>query len=187
MLPRDEAARLLDEHGQGAAWTVHCRAVAAAAERLGAALDLRHGVDPDRLWTTALLHDVGRCVTHDPVGHGVEGYKLLTALGHADEARVCASHILFGLPAADAAACGLPRRDFLPRTLTERLVPLVDFMIQHDQPVALTRRFASLRRRNADHPWFLERLGRAEAAAHELAGRLAGELGRPVADIVAGR
>jgi putative nucleotidyltransferase with HDIG domain len=187
VLSRADAAALLVEYGRNAAWTAHCRAVAAAAERLGDALAERHPLDRDRLWTTALLHDIGRCVTHDPIGHGAEGYKMLTALGHADEAHVCASHILFGLPAEEAAACGLPRRDFLPRTFTESLVPLVDFMIQHDRAVTLARRFASLRRRNGDHPWFLERLGRAEAAAVDLAGRLDAELGRPVADIVAGR
>jgi HD superfamily phosphodiesterase len=191
MLARDEAAGLLARRGGGAAWTRHCEAVAAAAVRLGRALARRRGPGPedlglDRLWTLGLLHDIGRCVTHDPLLHGVEGYRLLTELGHPEEAHVCASHLLFGLRADEASHLGLPDRDFVPRTLAERIVPLVDFMMQHDRPVTLERRFASLRRRNTAHPYFLQRLDRAEAAATAFAAQLEADYGIAAEAVVAG-
>lgn len=117
MLLRDEAMELLAEYGKGAAWTKHCLAVADSASKVGQALENCMAIDQPFLWTAALLHDIGRCITHDPIRHGVEGYKLLNGLGHEAEAYVCASHILFGLDAAEAAAFGLPERDFQPRTI----------------------------------------------------------------------
>jgi predicted hydrolase (HD superfamily) len=87
MPSRQESINLLDEYGQGAAWTRHCLPF---------------------LWSAALLHDIGRHVTHDPILHGVEGYKLLSKLAHEKEAHVCASHILYGLSAAEAVHVGLP-------------------------------------------------------------------------------
>jgi hypothetical protein len=53
-------------------------------------------------------------MTHDPLLHGVEGYKLLSILGHEKEAYICASHILFGLSASEAIHIGLPDHDCPP-------------------------------------------------------------------------
>jgi uncharacterized protein len=126
----------------------------------------------------ALLHDIGRYVTHDPILHGVEGYHLLMRLGHEDVAFICASHVLFGLDAGDAVRFGLPGRDF---------VPLVDFLIDGDQPTTLDRRFASLRERNADNPLFLSRLNRAQEEAASFMMQVSEELGESVERVVAFR
>ena len=147
MLSRDESAGILAEYGKEAGWVKHCLAVADAASRLACTLESRYAIDQNYLWSAALLHDIGRCVTHDPIMHGVEGYKLLVKLGHEEEAFVCASHILFGLEASEAVQFGLPAQDFMPRTIEERLVPLVDLMIEGVQPTPLNRRFSSLRER----------------------------------------
>ncbi len=185
MISRDEASSLLKEYGKGAAWTAHCFAVADGAERVGLLLSGRRSIDLDGLWSTALLHDIGRCVTHDPILHGVEGHNLLIMLGYPDAAFVCASHVLFGLRAADASLFGLPARDFVPRTLEERLVPLVDFLIDGDRCTTLDRRFASLRLRNAGNEPFLMRLDGARDAASAFMAQLDREVGRPVWDVVA--
>lgn len=108
MLSRDEATALMIEYGEGLPWTRHCHAVANAAQAVGALLADHHMIDVDSLWSTALLHDIGRYATHDPIMHGVEGYNLLMGLGHEDAAFVCASHIVFGLRANEAAQFGLP-------------------------------------------------------------------------------
>ena len=55
--------------------------------------------------------------------------------------------ILFGLEASEAVQFGLPAQDFIPRTIEERLIPLVDLMIEGVQPTTLDRRFSSLRKR----------------------------------------
>ena len=184
MLSRDQAIGLLEAHGKGASWIKHCFAVADSAMRVGAVLASRHPIDQCFLWSAALLHDIGRCITHDPIMHGVEGYNLLTRLGHSGEAYVCASHILFGLKAAEAVQFGLPARDFVPLKIEERLVPLVDFMIEYDRPTTLNHRFASLRKRNATNEFFLDRLDRARDVAQSLVVQLSKEIGGPIEEVV---
>lgn len=184
MLSRNDAIGLLAKYGKGASWTRHCAAVADLSEKVGDRLSHHRSIDRHLLWSTALLHDIGRCVTHDPIMHGVEGYRLLTRLGHHEAAFVCASHILFGLNAAEAARFGLPARDFLPRTIEERLVPLIDFLIEHDRATTLDRRFSSLRRRNADNVYFLSGLNHAYESAKSLMTELSEEIGESVETIV---
>lgn len=185
MLSRDEAIAILEEHGENAPWTRHCYAVADAAMAVATRLPSSLPIDLDSLWSTALLHDIGRCVTHHPVMHGVEGYRLLADRGHHDVAFVCASHILFGLSREESAACGLPAQDFVPVTYAQRIVPLVDYLIEGDRPTTLSHRFASLRKRNAHEPWFLERLGRAHRIAADFMEQLSETIGQPVEHVVA--
>jgi uncharacterized protein len=187
MLARDQSMGLLAEYGRGAAWVTHCLAVADSASRLGRALQSRYAIDRRFLWSAALLHDIGRCVTHDPIGHGVEGYNLLMRRGYKEEAFVCASHILFGLDASEAIRFGLPARDFFPRTIEERLVPLVDFMIEGDRITTLDRRFSSLRNRNVKNRFFVDRLGRAQAAARSFMIQISMEIGESVENVIACR
>ena len=158
MLSYQESIEILSRYGQGAAWLRHCFAVAEAAERVGNVLTKVHPIDCSFLWSAALLHDVGRYKTHDPLLHGVEGYKLLSLLGHKKEAYVCASHILFGLNADEAGQLGLPDNDFVPHSIEEKLVPLVDYLIEFDQPSTLERRFTSLHKRNNGNTFFLIRM-----------------------------
>jgi hypothetical protein len=97
---------------------------------------------------------------------------------------VCASHILFGLEAAAAVQFGLPALDFLHCKIEECLVPLVDFMVEYDQPTTLERRFASLRKRNAGNDFFLSRLDSAQNAAESLELKLNKEIGVSIEEVV---
>ena len=78
ILTRKEAMRLLAEYGREAEWTKHCFTVADAAARVGAMVAKTRTIDVAFLWSAALLHDIGRYRTHDPLLHGAEGYKLLS-------------------------------------------------------------------------------------------------------------
>ena len=180
-----ESLRLLAEYGREASWTVHCFAVAEAAVRVGDVIARNRPIDCSFLWSTALLHDIGRYITHDPLLHGVEGYKLLSMLKHEKEAYVCASHILFGLNAAEALQLGLPARDFVPRTYEEKLVPLLDYLIEYDQPTTLDRRFSSLRERNDGNSFFLKGLDRAQESARLFMTQIEEEIGESLESIVA--
>jgi uncharacterized protein len=184
MLSRDESTGLLAEYGKGAAWVKHCLAVANKASRLAYALEGRFSIDRNYLWSAALLHDIGRCVTHDPIMHGVEGYHLLMKLGHSREASVCISHILFGLDATEAVSFGLPAHDFIPRTIEERLVPLVDLMIEGDQPTTLDRRFSSIRKRYAGNSFLMSRLDRAQQTAMSFMIQISLEIEKSVEKII---
>jgi uncharacterized protein len=185
MLSRDEATALLAEYGGSATWTRHCLAVAEAAVGIGLALKPYRSVDLDSLWSVALLHDIGRYKSHDPIAHGVEGYLLLTQLGHHGAAFVCASHILFGLDASEAADVGLPAQDFIARTDEERVVPLADYLVEGERATTLDHRFSSLRQRNAGNAYFVSRLPRAYEAANSFSQELAATIGCPVESIVA--
>ena len=184
-LSRDASMKLLAEYSREASWTRHCFAVADAAERVGNILAKNYPIDCSFVWNSALLHDIGRYITHDPLLHGVEGYKLLSILGHEREAYICASHILFGLNAEEAVQLGLPNRDFMPSTLEEKLIPLIDYLIEYDQPTALDRRFSSLRRRNEGNQFFLSRLDRAQKYASLFMMQIEQEFGESVEKIVA--
>jgi uncharacterized protein len=161
-----DALDLLNEYGNGQPWVAHCLAVSKVAHFCGEIFVQEHRIDVEFLRTASLLHDIGRYETHDPILHGVAGYRLLNGLGYQREAFVCASHILYGLASSDAIKYGLPRRDFIPSSLEERLVPLIDFLIEFDRPTTLVQRFASLRAR-AENGFFLEKLSSAERIAED--------------------
>jgi uncharacterized protein (TIGR00295 family) len=165
MLSYEEGLALLHCYGKDAAWIRHCRAVSRVAERLSGAISPDYPFDAEFFRVGALLHDIGRYKTHDPVMHGVEGYHLLMGLGHDREAFVCASHVFCGMARAEAVRYGLPDQDFLPRTLEERLVPLIDSVVELDQPTTLEQRMLSINRRYQGNVLFLERMQQAALIA----------------------
>ena len=185
MLSSDESIKLLAEYGNGATWIKHCHAVADSASRLGHVIESRYAIDRHYLWSAGLLRDIGRCVRHDPIMHGVEGYNLLMKLGHNREASVCVSHILFGLEASEAVQFGLPAHDFIPRTIEERIVALVDLMIEGDQPTTLDRRFSSLRKRYVENGFLMDRLDRAQQTAMSFMIQISEKIGESVEKVIA--
>ena len=46
-------------------------------------------------------------LTHHPVKHGLEGYRLLSEDGHDREARVCVSHLLHAIDPETACEYGV--------------------------------------------------------------------------------
>ena len=184
MLSCDESLMLLAEYGKGTPWIKHCLAVADSASMLGRILESRYSIDQHYLRSGAVLHDIGRCITHDPILRGVEGYKLLVKLGYEEEAFVCASHILFGLEALEPEHFALPARNFIPRTIEERTVPLVDFMMEGVQPTTIDRRFSSLRKRYVKNSFLINRLDRAQQRAISFLIQLSEEIGEPVENFI---
>ncbi len=88
------------------------------------ALQLREkkGGDLRLVVSGALLHDIGRTVTHD-LEHGVEGAKIVREQGWSDElAKIVERHIGGGITKDEAEEQGLPARSFLPETLEEKII-----------------------------------------------------------------
>ena len=184
MLSQKESMQILAEYGRNSAWTKHCFAVADAAVRVGHIFEKTCAINCSFLWSAALLHDIGRYKTHDPLLHGVEGYRLLSKLGHDQEACVCASHILYGLNAEEAKRLGLPNQDFVPQTIEEKLIPLIDYLIEFDKPTTLINRFSSLRKRNDGNLFFLSRLEQAHKIARVFMAQIEEKIGKSVERIV---
>jgi len=62
-------------------------------------------------------------------------------------------------------------------------VPLIDFMVEFDEPTTLDRRFASLRERNFKNAFFMKKLKEAEKTAKGFMLQLSEEIGESVEKI----
>ncbi|MBI5018368.1 MAG: acyl-CoA thioesterase [Deltaproteobacteria bacterium] len=78
-----------------------------------------------------------------------------------------------------------PSRDFMPRKTEERLVPLVDYLIEGDRPTTPISRFFSLHERNADNAFFVDRLPRACEATSSFTAEFDRESGASLEELVA--
>ncbi len=184
-LSAEEALQLLRQYGKEAPWIRHCAAVSRVASRFAAAVSGKHDLDARLLVVGALLHDIGRYKTQDPVLHGVEGYRLLSELGHHREAFICASHVLCGMPADEAVLYGLPRQDFLPLRVEEQLVPVIDGVVELDRPTTFERRCSSISRRYQGNPVFLNRFEQAAERGRSLLRQMNDHFGVSLEQIAA--
>jgi len=107
----------------------HCISVSKIA--LDILSDFEGRVETNRklVYVGALLHDVGRTITHG-INHGVVGAVLLRHHGFPYPiAMIAERHIGAGIPAEEAWALGLPRKDYLPTTIEEKLVTYSDKLL----------------------------------------------------------
>lgn len=142
-------------------YITHARQVTALALDIAARRHLE--VDDGQLVAAAMLHDIGICLTDAPsidchgtepyIRHGLLGAELLRSRG-VDEAiaSVAERHTGAGITVDDIDAQGLPlpRRDFSPRTLLERVVCYADKFYSKtrlDSPKTLEQVRASMAKR----------------------------------------
>ncbi len=126
MIGREDALRALREAGCSNKVIKHCLTVERAA--LSIAKQIRangHKIDLKLVSLGALLHDIGRTKTHG-IMHGVEGAKILQKRGLHGFVRFAECHLGAGIPVGEAKELGLPARDFIPRTLEEKVVTYAD-------------------------------------------------------------
>ena len=98
-------------------------------------------VDLNLIEIGALLHDIGRTQTHG-FKHALIGGKILRQRGFPEKlARICETHILGGLDKDDAKNLGLPEKDFLPKTLEEKIICLADKQMAGTREVSIQKRF----------------------------------------------
>jgi uncharacterized protein (TIGR00295 family) len=132
-------------------WGAHSLTVARLAGQIADALAAAGvSIDPTLARTGALLHDIGRSVTHDGIMHCWEGYQMLLAQGQPTLARFCITHSGGGMTAAEAATVALPAADYRPRTWEEKVVTIADGLAHYDGVVRLADRAASVRQRYRD-------------------------------------
>jgi uncharacterized protein len=123
---KEEAIQILRKAGCSREVIEHCLTVHDIAVELAEKLrSLGQDVDLDKLKAGALLHDIGRARTHG-VRHGVEGGKILRSFGLGEFSRFAECHLGAGIPAKEARKLGLPSRDFIPKTLEEKIVVYAD-------------------------------------------------------------
>ncbi|MDK2990690.1 MAG: uncharacterized protein PWR16_2219 [Methanoculleus sp.] len=132
----EDCIALLRRAGCSEGVITHCRAV----RDLALAYASGPSVDRDLVQAGALLHDIGRGVTHD-LRHAEAGGAICRSFG-LDEAIVAIveRHIGAGLTADECAALDLTPRDCMPRTLEEKIVAHADNLVKGTRVITLEER-----------------------------------------------
>ncbi len=105
----------------------HCKAVSNRALSIARAVNMT--VDHDLVRRGGLFHDIGRSKTHG-IGHAVTGVAIARNLGFPVELiSIIERHIGAGITAREALRLGLPEKDYLPRTIEEKIVSYADNLI----------------------------------------------------------
>jgi uncharacterized protein (TIGR00295 family) len=107
----------------------HCKSVRNVAVRIGK----KANADVDLIEASALLHDIGRSKTHG-IKHAIEGAKIAKKLGLSDKIiKIIERHIGAGLFADDAKKLGLPAKNYIAKTLEEKIVCHADNLIDNSK------------------------------------------------------
>jgi len=142
---RKEAIRALHASGCSKEVIQHCLTVERIALQLAKQILSRgHELDLNLVRIGALLHDIGRSRTHG-ITHGVEGGKILRRLGLRKWTNFAENHIGAGIPKNEAVRLGLPARNFMPRTLEEKIVTYADKLAEGNKKVSYRRALESLK------------------------------------------
>jgi len=102
----------------------HCMAVSKTAFSISGRV--RVAVDRELVRRGGLFHDIGRSRTQE-IGHAVAGVEIAKSLGFSDALLyIIERHIGAGITALEAERLGLPRKDYLPLTMEEKIVSYAD-------------------------------------------------------------
>lgn len=144
----EECLRILSSSGCGDEVVEHCKAVAKLAVRMAR----RCGADEGLVEAGALLHDIGRSKTHG-IAHGIEGAKLASELKLPQQlVRIIETHVGGGITRAEAARQGLPKKDYVPRTLEEKIVAHADNLMDGSKRIPVGETVSQLVRKGLTVP-----------------------------------
>ncbi|MEM2918251.1 MAG: TIGR00295 family protein [Candidatus Altiarchaeota archaeon] len=152
-MTKSKALLLLREAGCDENLIKHSIAVSKLASKIAKKLKFSgYDIDLDFVEIAALLHDIGRSKTHS-IKHGIEGAKILRRKGLEKFAKVCERHIGAGISKEEASSLGMPKRDFIPKTLEEKIIAHADNLISGDKEVDINETIAELKKElGKDHP-----------------------------------
>ena len=100
--------------------------------------------DKDFIVSACILHDIGRfeCPPGDKtIFHGVVGARILRKEGLKKHAFVAERHLGAGISKEDIRKQGLPlpKKDFLPMSIEEKIITLADSLIDLDKRISLKK------------------------------------------------
>lgn len=140
---REECLAFLEKSGCNEAVIKHCQAVDDLSVRIAELAK----ADIELVSVGALLHDIGRARTHG-VDHAVTGANIARELGLCEAViLIIERHIGAGITEEEADKIKLPTRDYIPRTLEEKIVAHADNLIEDTRKIpvrTVVRRFEKL-------------------------------------------
>jgi uncharacterized protein (TIGR00295 family) len=143
-----EALKLLKDSGVDPPVIAHCIAVSALAVKIGKRC--AKPVDLHLIEVAGLLHDIGRSATHG-IDHAVEGGKIAKSKKLPDAVvLIIERHIGAGLTKEDALRLNLPKKDYLPETLEEKIVAHADNLLSGTKKVPVAETIAGLIRKHEE-------------------------------------
>lgn len=131
MIPdKNDSLELLKRSGCNKRVIRHCQVVAKLAASIGEAIKEKgYQVDLELVYSGALVHDIGRGMTHG-LDHGVEGVRMAEDAGLDRRIiNIIMTHIGAGISEDDAAEAGLPPGNYMPQTLEEKIVAHADNLV----------------------------------------------------------
>ncbi len=165
---RAEALNILSKAGCSQSVIEHCKTVSRFAVKIAKAFQKKGlEIDAQLVEVSGLLHDVGRSKTHT-VDHGLVGGEIARTLGlPTSVVHIIERHVGGGIPKEEAKQLGWPAKDYLPRTIEEKIVCYADKRVQRLRVVSIEQALkpyvASL---GKNHP----AIGRIKKLHAEIAG-----------------
>lgn len=137
---RREALNLLAKAGCSPSVVEHCKRVAAFAVKVAKACQKKQpSINIELVEISALLHDIGRSRTHT-VNHALEGGRIARTYGlPLSVVHVIERHAGGGIPKEEAKALDWPPKDYLPKTLEEKIVCYADKRVEGLRVVPIDR------------------------------------------------
>jgi len=137
---RREALNLLEKAGCSPNVVEHCKRVSALAVKIALACQRKQpNVNVTLVEISALLHDIGRSKTHS-VDHALEGGKIARSFNLPDSVvLIIERHAGGGIPKEEAKKLGWPARDYLPKTLEEKIVCYADKRVEGVRTVPIEK------------------------------------------------
>lgn len=128
---RVQALNFLIEAGCSKGVIEHCKMVSHISVNIAKAfVNKGFDVDVKLVEVSGLLHDIGRSKTHT-VDHGIVGGQIARSLGLSRPiVRIIERHVGGGVPKDEAKMLGWPPKDYLPRTLEEKIVCYADKRVE---------------------------------------------------------
>lgn len=153
MISSDRALKILQEEGCSSSVIEHVLAVTRVSTRIAENIDRKgHDVDLDLVEVGALIHDVGRSRTHG-ISHGVEGARILRERNLDKLAPFAENHLGAGIKSKEAEQLGIPPKDYIPKSLEEKIVTYGDNLIRDNQEISFEEALKEFKEElGPDHP-----------------------------------
>ncbi len=158
----------------------HCMKVAEIALRIAERIKRNgHNIDLEAVKKGALLHDLGRAVTHEPFRHFIISGELLRKEGFDEKiVRIAERHFSAGVTEEEAKKLGLEVvKSFMPETIEEKVVCYADKVTRGDKEISFEeflKRLDDLEKEHPETAWFTKRTRERIIKIKEELERLAG-------------